>query len=620
MDEATVDPTDTSKSTAKVSQQVIAAMSEQEREEYEMAEMSVELVRMTTISADEAAVLRGCPTHNVMHRLGHVLADPGGSALTYNLSEQVLGIDEFISHNWSVKRWIKFLVLAYHFNRKKAAVLLVIFSLIGSALTVNGAIPVYKPKGTSEGGFLGSVLISPLYLFFFLYVEEWKWLASRSPLWERIKPHAQYTTFLDKTCIHQTDALLKRQGIKKLGAFLALSRRMAICYSDEYLRKLWTVYEIACFLVLHKIGDMTLIHVHWVLFFMVMLLYNYVISNFTYVLHFAELPPDLGLAALPMMIQAFFGFVALLMHRRMQRELRQARKRIEDFDVRGAMCLDEEDRPLVEGNINILLKTHDLVGFSSSQQEALDVFNSMVRQSMPAALKVLAGTKGLNYSLLALAVLPGMCHEIMDWSSIVIAKYGLFSFQVLVSLLEITGDAFIMKCAVFQTAFRIGQKCLHLKRWRGWLFIMITILITVGGYFPISYVQVMIIQFHIFEDIPEREQLDDQDIYRGEISVKWLLIFLAHRLICFAYLIFIFDGWKVGAGNSEVNARVFMVKPAQSSKSAHSTPGNNLAKHTEAHPATTSIDLSSSSEVAVENKMEPVPDLQVEEECELEEV
>merc|ERR1719353_607782 len=58
--------------------------------------------------------------------------------------------------------------------------------------------------------------------------------------------------FLDKTCIHQTDHDLQAHGIRKLGAFQKRSRCMVILYGEEYLQKLWTVYEVASFLALRR--------------------------------------------------------------------------------------------------------------------------------------------------------------------------------------------------------------------------------------------------------------------------------------------------------------------------------------------------------------------------------
>ena len=52
------------------------------------------------------------------------------------------------------------------------------------------------------------------------------------------------TIFLDKTCIHQTDALRKKAGIEKLGAFLFHSRRVLVLFTDLYLKKLWELLRV----------------------------------------------------------------------------------------------------------------------------------------------------------------------------------------------------------------------------------------------------------------------------------------------------------------------------------------------------------------------------------------
>jgi hypothetical protein len=57
--------------------------------------------------------------------------------------------------------------------------------------------------------------------------------------------------FLDRACINQLDDDLKQRGIEHLAAFVYYSWSMLICYSDEYLQRLWTVYEVASFLMLH---------------------------------------------------------------------------------------------------------------------------------------------------------------------------------------------------------------------------------------------------------------------------------------------------------------------------------------------------------------------------------
>merc|ERR1719491_1140816 len=83
--------------------------------------------------------------------------------------------------------------------------------------------------------------------------------------------------FLDKTCIHQEDKELQRSGILKLGAFLRSSSQMVVIYSDIYLTRLWTVYEVACFLALRPASQLVIVPTHQPAVIFVTMFFDYVI-------------------------------------------------------------------------------------------------------------------------------------------------------------------------------------------------------------------------------------------------------------------------------------------------------------------------------------------------------
>merc|ERR1712196_547710 len=103
---------------------------------------------------------------------------------------------------------------------------------------------------TVRRGSLGTFTIVPIWLLVLCFGHELQWMrfSKRSSL-----------CFLDKVCIHQTDAVLKKDGIDSLGSFISASRHMLVCFSAVYLKKLWTVYEIACFLMFHPLSQMTIV-------------------------------------------------------------------------------------------------------------------------------------------------------------------------------------------------------------------------------------------------------------------------------------------------------------------------------------------------------------------------
>ena len=57
--------------------------------------------------------------------------------------------------------------------------------------------------------------------------------------------------FVDGLCISQTDPTLKLQGIRHLGGFVALSQSLLVMWDEQYLSRLWCVYELAVFRAVH---------------------------------------------------------------------------------------------------------------------------------------------------------------------------------------------------------------------------------------------------------------------------------------------------------------------------------------------------------------------------------
>ena len=73
---------------------------------------------------------------------------------------------------------------------------------------------------------------------------------------------SEHRIFLDKVCIHQTDPRLKQEGIAHLGMFLFFSGQLLILQTDDYLERLWTVYEVATFLRLNLKGRLVILPVN----------------------------------------------------------------------------------------------------------------------------------------------------------------------------------------------------------------------------------------------------------------------------------------------------------------------------------------------------------------------
>ncbi|CAK9008315.1 unnamed protein product [Durusdinium trenchii] len=62
---------------------------------------------------------------------------------------------------------------------------------------------------------------------------------------------SQRTIFLDRMCIHQTEAKTKAAGLVSMGAFLKNSEKFLLLWDDTYVSRLWCMLEFAAFLKSH---------------------------------------------------------------------------------------------------------------------------------------------------------------------------------------------------------------------------------------------------------------------------------------------------------------------------------------------------------------------------------
>ena len=227
-----------------------ANCSEQDEAESSEAASSVNAASCRQVDARvftfrDNIMLRGVQSNVVLRRRASLLSSAAGSATTFELSRPTDHLDGFISHNWCVGRHKKWLALSLCWNMLPAAVGSLLAVVIVAFMTVLGYQPLYASDGRRERDapyciVVGFLMFNSLLLF-------WPDLVPR-----RCSRHANL--FLDKSCIHQVDLDLQRAGIESIGAFLFYSWSLVVLYSRIHTQKVWTVYEMACFLLLHPRG------------------------------------------------------------------------------------------------------------------------------------------------------------------------------------------------------------------------------------------------------------------------------------------------------------------------------------------------------------------------------
>ena len=184
----------------------------------------------------DSDLLRAVPASYVISDFGNLLRSPHGKRHDFEKSEPSEKIEYFLSHSWSACGLFKYLSLCWLFNLDRA-LLVSFFTVILSFVTVFTlkAFDIYMhplfPKLCAPASGM-----TVFFMFFFL-----------SPLNSK-----KTRVFLDKCCINQIDPESKRLGIENIEVFLEKSDRLVVLWSPDYFKRLWCIYEIACFLYINQ--------------------------------------------------------------------------------------------------------------------------------------------------------------------------------------------------------------------------------------------------------------------------------------------------------------------------------------------------------------------------------
>mmetsp|Transcript_35253 Transcript_35253/g.64464 ORF Transcript_35253/g.64464 Transcript_35253/m.64464 type:complete len:480 (-) Transcript_35253:65-1504(-) len=196
----------------------------------------------------------------------------------YGLSQETDTVDHFISHSWSAGRYKKWAAISDYYYRSTAVVCA---NSVALALAFVG----YQLRGCMDGPMmfsdaflvwtcvpgaviLGSVALGHIFL-----------------------PHFGSSVFLDRLCIHQWDDDLKQLGVRSLGDVLLKSKKMMVLWSEDYMERLWCIFEIATFSAHKEPADMVFIPL-WMTPFLYTVLFGAMLMLFL-----ASLMQELGVMA-----------------------------------------------------------------------------------------------------------------------------------------------------------------------------------------------------------------------------------------------------------------------------------------------------------------------------------
>jgi hypothetical protein len=331
----------------------------------------------------------------------------------YKLSQLADHLDVFVSHNWSMSRMDKFLILALYFNLRAAVFCTVLIVVVMASLAAVGVLPAWEGLATPIC-YDSSCL--PVFIFFchslcfgvFISV-----LLCRQEVC-RLLQYRGKLLFLDKACIHQSDASLKQRGIEHLAAFLHYSWDMLVCYSDDYLQKLWTVYEVSSFMLLHPGSAIHVSHPWYAKFLLAGMGILSVQSGLSQALSLEkEFPEEIIERStekrhilVSLMIHFPISIIMAVMVSNLGGLWVNMSARIKRFRFNDAACYNEADRTAVQHNIVIFMKHHGHVDTETSDADTIYKFEGMMHHDLPKLFAASLGRAGFPYHIAACIVLP----------------------------------------------------------------------------------------------------------------------------------------------------------------------------------------------------------------------
>ena len=278
--------------------------------------------------------------------------------------------------------------------------------------------------------------------------------------------------FLDKVCIHQVDKELQRKGIESLGGFLFHSWSMVVFYTPVYTTKVWTVYEMACFLSVHPGGRLVWLPVDValanVLASFLNMLYNVAVWGMSLVStrEWLALPSWLLFFPLVPLVACMMYFVG-----NVTRDQAKSEDDLRHFSIRKAVCAVESDRAVVERNVASLLRDLKLVPLDSTHEEALQVFDRVVQSTLPRAMRSSIGRAGIRYELVVVV----FCVSLFKAFDVVAAQVfaGASSQAVVATVLERTTLVFALMPLGVAFLWALSGRCTHLSGGSRVLFVLL---------------------------------------------------------------------------------------------------------------------------------------------------
>jgi hypothetical protein len=365
----------------------------------------------------------------------------------------------FISHTWRSARKTKYLQLTLYFSTVPAAVAMVVAACAGAAVDISTEA---LPKLTFTNG--DPMYISPVLLGVPVYygVLIFAWDLAKLFRLGRWAPKV----FLDKFCINQADESEKKCGVDALATLTKDSQSMLILYTDDYLTRLWTIFEVALFLATHRPEDIVMVPE-----FLPKVIFGGSLCAVGLQVVVANMLTckELGLSAdweWPKYVALFFvalaGCVGFTLLRRWLAEVQNMKRSMSKFDIRCCEVTNPFDRNEIYRKIVALERcishTYEATARlppGASEEEALAHFSRRIAFDMPRLVQQQFGRNGIPYAFIMAMYFPYILLTFGRVSAAVQAPSAAMIFTALYDLVHLfcVFPIAVAVCSVFARSF-----------------------------------------------------------------------------------------------------------------------------------------------------------------------
>ncbi|CAE8673549.1 unnamed protein product [Polarella glacialis] len=366
--------------------------------------------KLSSQFSDES-LRRGVDVTKVLRRFGKLFTHSVGTEEDYQLGQPTHEVSAFITHNWSLNRWKKYLALCCYFHIVPAFVVSLAVHLLLFVLVLADKLPLPPAYVGGRPYYVGCWCMvggwSAFWLTLFLWADVAAAFGRSGPI-----------IFVDKVCIDQVNIERKVEGILAIPAWLACSGTLVAIFSDELLVKLWTCFELCTFVAL---GRTDKIRVEPAL----LSLASFSVSMFVLVTIIwkellvmgdsseKELPSALG-SELTMTVDILAPLVlCLLMFAVLTywgRVCHRIHKQVHEVDIRTAACYEEADRAVVLRALQSL-SDRRIFHSTASEDQQLDDFamaelTEKMRSQLENAFVRSLGFSRLPFKYLIASIMP----------------------------------------------------------------------------------------------------------------------------------------------------------------------------------------------------------------------